>query len=145
MNKKHISLLLAMLMCFSSAMPSFAYDLDASENSVEEIVYQNTEDEDYDDVTNVFAEIGSEYKVTIPKTIVLSGTTKSADYYVKVEGDIAAYESIYVIPDDNCNLYSINKNVVLASIIQDKTTWTYSTLGESANGKITADKITAGK
>ena len=77
--------MLAMLMCFSSAMPSFAYDLDASENSVEEIVYQNTEDEDYDYVTNVFAEIGSEYKVTIPKTIVLSGTTKSADYYVKVD------------------------------------------------------------
>ena len=96
MNKKHISLMLAALMCFTSIIPSFAYDYDIDEkgNSVEEVEYQNTEDEDYTNVTNVFAEIGSEYKVTIPKTIVLSGVTKSADYYVKVEGDIAGYETV---------------------------------------------------
>ena len=89
MNKKYISLVLAGLMCFSSITTVFAYDLDSSGNSVENVEYQNTEDEDYTNKTSVFAELGSEYKVTIPKTIVLSGITKKADYYVKVEGDIA--------------------------------------------------------
>ncbi len=145
MNKKHISLMLAALMCFTSIIPSFAYDLDEKGNSVEEVEYQNTEDEDYTNVTNVFAEIGSEYKVTIPKVIVLSGVTKSADYYVKVEGDIAGYETVNVVPDESVNLYTSNKQPQIGVITQDKTSWQVSDFSVNANGKVSADGLTAGK
>ena len=145
MNKKHISLMLAALMCFTSIIPSFAYDLDEKGNSTESVEYQNTEDEDYTNVTNVFAEIGSEYKVTIPKVIVLSGVTKSADYYVKVEGDIAGYETVNVVPDENVVLYTKNKASQTGTITQDKTSWHVSDFDVNANGKVLADGLTAGK
>ena len=95
--------------------------------------------------TNVYAQIASEYKVTIPKTIVLSGTTKSADYYVKVEGDIAGTETIIVEPDERFILHTPNKNNEEAAIIQDKVIWKYSDFNIDANGNISAPNITAGK
>ena len=145
MNKKYTSLVLAGLMCFSSVTPAFAYDLDENNNSIESIEYQNTEDEDYTNKTSVFAELGSEYKVTIPKTIVLSGTTKSANYYVKVEGDIAGYEIVNVVPDNIVNLYTKNKDSQTGIITQDKTTWKVSDFDVDANGQVTANGLTAGK
>ena len=144
MNKKYTSLVLAGLMCFSSVVPVFAYDLDSSSNSIENVEYQNTADENYNNATNVFAELGSEYKVTIPKTIVLSGVTKSAEYKVSVSGDIASYETIYVIPDETVNLYSKNKETRTGTITQDRISWTYSTINNIGNGLITTH-LTAGK
>ena len=145
MNKKYISLVLAGLMCFSSITPVFAYDLDSSGNSIKNVEYQNTEDEDYTNATNVFAELGSDYKVTIPKTIVLSGITKSANYYVKVSGDIAGYETVSVVPDSTVNLYTKNKDSQTGTITQDKTTWKVSDFNIDANGQVTAQDLTAGK
>ena len=95
--------------------------------------------------TNVFAQIASEYKVTIPKTVVLSGTSKAASYFVKVEGDIAGYEDITVTPDDTFTLTSKNKDSQNANIEQDKTTWTVHDFDTDANGTISAPDITAGK
>ncbi len=129
----------------SSVSPAFAYDLDEKGNSVEEVEYQNTEDEDYSNQTNVFAEIGSEYKVTIPKVIVLSGITKKADYYVKVEGDIAGYETVNVVPDKNVVLHSSNKADETGIITQDKTSWHVSDFDVDANGTVEAPSLTAGK
>ena len=145
MNKKHISLMLAALMYTSSVTPVFAYELDTAGNSIENVEYQNTNDADYSNQTNVFAELSSEYKVTIPKTIVLSGTTKSANYYVKVEGDIAGTETIIVEPDERFILHTPNKNNEEAAIIQDKVVWKYSDFNIDANGNISAPNITAGK
>ena len=144
--KKYISLFLTGLMCVSSIIPSFAYDYDIDENgnSFEDVEYQSIEDEKYAE-TNVFAEIGSEYKVTIPKTVVLSGVTKNANYYVKVEGDIAGYETINVIPDESVLLYSINKSNQVGIITQDKITWRYDDFDIDANGQINAQDLTAGK
>ena len=118
---------------------------DSNNNSIESVEYQNTNDADYSNQTNVFAELSSEYKVTIPKTIVLSGVDKKADYYVKVEGNIAGYETIYVVPDETVNLYTKNKDMQIGTITQDKTEWTYSTLNTDAVGQITAQDLTAGK
>ena len=139
--------MLSFLMCFTSIIPSFAYDYDINEkgNSIENIEYQNTEDENFTNATNVFAELGSEYKVTIPKTIVLSGIDKKADYYVKVEGDIAGYETVNVVPDSTVNLYTKNKNSQVGTITQDKASWKFDNFDTDANGQITAQGLTAGK
>ncbi len=100
---------------------------------------------EFTEKTNVFAQIASEYKVTIPKTVVLSGTSKAASYFVKVEGDIAGYEDITVTPDDTFTLTSKNKDNQNANIVQDKVTWTVHDFDTDANGTISAPDITAGK
>ena len=148
-NKKIVklfSIYLASIVTISSILPVQAFDIqsDVNGNSEEYVEYQDSDDEDFEPATSVFAEIGSSYKVTIPKVIVLSGVTKKAEYYVKVEGDIASYETIYVIPEDKVDLYSNNKSVQEGIIVQDKTAWTYSTLSTNANGTIVAEGLTAG-
>ena len=148
MKKKMVkvcTLALSGLMVISSVSPVFAYDLDVNGNSIENVEYQNTEDENYTNATNVFAELGSEYKVTIPKTIVLSGVDKKANYYVKVEGDIAGYETVNVIPDETVSLYTKNKDVQTGTITQDKTAWKFDDFDVNANGQVTANNLTAGK
>ena len=96
--------------------------------------------------TMVYAEIGSEYKVTIPKVIVLKGqSSTSADYNVKVEGDIAGLEIVNVAPDNTVALKSINKPDVIADISQEKISWPYDDLGQTTTGTISANDLTAGK
>ena len=141
---KLLSLTLIVSTIFNTSMPAFAYNVDENDNSIEMIEYQNTEDEDFSNTANVFAQLGSEYKVTIPKTVVLSGESKDASYIVKVKGDIAGYESINVIPDNEFLLYAKNKNAQKASISQDKTQWRYNDFSTNGNGSINASGITAG-
>ncbi len=137
------SLLLALIMLFSSTLPAFAYETDDDNNSIAEIIYGDYDDDDPS--TGAFAEVGSYYKVTIPKVIVLSGETKMANYYVKAEGDIAGYETLYVVPDNAVNLYSNRKNMVIGNILQDKIAWRWDTFDIDANGLVKAKDITAGK
>ena len=144
-NLKLLSIILSSTMIFGTVLPTSAYNLDENNNSVESVEYQNTTDEDFENMANVFAQLGSEYKVTIPKIVVLSGATKDARYYVKVDGDIAGYENITVIPDEKVNLYSKNKNMQIGSIKQDKTVWQVSNFNTDANGSVYAKDITAGK
>ncbi len=140
-----LSLAAVPLAASASSMPAFAYNLDENGNSIEMEEYQNSEESTYTNSANVFAEIGSEYKVTIPKVVVLSGTSKAASYYVKVAGDIAGYEKVTVTPDDNFKLYASGKDSQEATINQDKTTWRVSDFDTDANGTISAPTITAGK
>ena len=114
-------------------------------DTVEEVIYQSTDDEDFSNQTSVFAQIGSEYKVTIPKAIILSGINKEGSYIVKVEGDIAGYEFIDVVPDNTVKLTSANKADEIATISQDKTLWKISDFNVNANGKISAKNLTSGK
>jgi len=103
-----------------------------------------------DDNSNcdVYAEIGSEFKVTIPKHITLDGATKKGTYNVSVEGDIAGKETIKVIPDEAVTLSSKDKTDVIGTIAQDKTKWSYNEILSDnkvlGNGLIDANKITAG-
>lgn len=95
---------------------------------------------------NVFAEIGSEYKVTIPKVIVLKGQKDtSIEYNVTVEGDIAGQEIISVIPDESVALSADNKDDVIGTIAQNKTKWTYDDLGNVGKGVLSVNGLSAGK
>ena len=142
---KLLSIVLSGTIFLGTISPVSAYDLDENGNSLESIEYQNTEDEDFTDIADVFAEISSQYKVTIPKTVVLSGESKDARYFVKVEGDIAGYEQISVVPDNEFLLYAKNKDAQKASVSQDKTNWRYNDFSTNGNGYITSPGITAGK
>ena len=139
--------LLALSLSLTFTFPAFASDIfiDKEDNSVEHIEYQNNKDEDFVNATNVFAKLKTIYKVTIPKTVVLSGIEKKASYYVNVTGDIAGYESVNVIPEKEFNLFADNKDAQKASVDQNETVWTFDTLNKKANGTITAPGITAGK
>ena len=99
MNKKSI-LILCLTSTFLLPMNVSAYELDESDNSIESVEYQSSDEENFSNQTSVFAQIGSSYKVTIPKLVVLSGLTQSASYGVRVDGDIAGDEVIVVSPDD---------------------------------------------
>ena len=141
---KILSLFLSFSTIFTSVQPSYAYDMENG-NSVEMIEYQNSSDEGFSNSLNVFAELSSIYKVTIPKVVVLSGTEKNANYYALAEGDIAGYEYIHIVPEDNFKLHSKNKNSQDASVWQEFTCWSVDDLGTKADGRISAPTITAGK
>ena len=76
--KKKIVKGLSLALAGALVMPAqvSAYTLDAAGNSEALIEYQDSIDEDFVPSTNVFAQIGSIYSVTIPKVIVLSGKDK---------------------------------------------------------------------
>lgn len=142
---KTLSLILSLNMIFTNSMPAFAHETDAQGNSIEDVKYQNSEDTEFENSTNVYAEIASQYKVTIPKTVVLSGISKAAKYFVKVEGDIAGTESVTVTPDDKVNLYTTGKDMQTGSIKQDKTIWQLDNFTTDANGSVYVPGLTAGK
>ena len=148
MQKRLLKILnsaLSLIIILNSCISVFAYELNENGNSTESVSYKSSNNEDFTPKTDVFAELKSEYKVTIPKTVVLSGNTKSANYKIHVEGDIAGYEAIKVIPEEEFNLFSVNKDLCTAKINQDKTIWYVSDFDTDANGFINAPSITAGK
>ncbi len=141
---KMMAMMLSVSTIASTNFPSLAYEVDEDKNSIEEVEYQNTNDDYFDNSSLVFAEIGSQYKVTIPKVVVLSGNTKDAKYFVKVEGDVAGYETVRVEPEKSFNLYAKNKDAVVANINQDKVIWRLADFDTDAAGYINAEDITAG-
>ena len=151
MYKKFLSIVLSISTVLGNVAPTFADTIisniptDDAENSIEYVEYYDYDEESDYEATSVYAQVGSEYKVTIPKVIVLSGVQKQASYYVKVEGDIAGTEKIHVIPEEVVYLNSKNKDTEVGIITQDRTSWSYTTLGKQANGKVVADGLTAGK
>lgn len=142
---KSLSFVLAISLSFNVPLQAFAYDTDTNGNSIDSVEYQTSNDVDFKNTSNVFAEIGSIYKVTIPKILVLNGADKTAKYTVKTEGDIAGCETIYVVPENEFLLYSKNKDPQTAIVQQDKTSWIYNQMETIANGTVTASGITAGK
>ena len=98
--------------------------------------------------TNVYAEIPSNFEVTIPKIIVLTGSQNgpsTASYKVCASGDIAGEEIVKIIPDDFVTLSTKNKESVNGTISQEKTSWSTSELSnEEYIGTINAN-LSAGK
>ncbi len=119
------------------------YTLDALGNSEETIVYKSSTEENFDNKVDVFVEIPSSYKITIPKTIVISGLYKKANYYVSVEGDLADDTVVSVVPDETIEFIS-NKRTATGYITQDKTRWTINDLDTDAIGEIDVTDLTAG-
>lgn len=140
-NKKFITYLL-LGTTLLSAIPAVAYKDSVGSFTTENIESNATSN------TTVYAEIGSEFKVIIPKHIILDGTEKKGEYLVTVEGDIAGLEYVSVVPDKNITLSSANLASVVAPITQDKTAWFYDEILPETkvigNGLIDAKDITAG-
>ena len=143
---KLLSLTLSFALLFTSVPVNANTQYSDSTHEVINVDTPITEDSNSN--CDVYAELGSEFKVTIPKKITLDGALKKGTYQVTVEGDIAGLEIVKVIPDSIVTLSSKDKADVIGNISQDKTKWYYNeiladskTLG---NGLIEADGITAG-
>lgn len=138
--KKSIAIMIATLTVFSSTISALAAETN-----------QNYGIETDNAKTNVTLDIAdSEILVSLPKTVIVSGTRDSQDnlykghYGVKVEGDYAGNEMVSVVPDTTVELSQNGKASVDADISQNKTQWTYDESGEVAEGEISTNKLSAG-
>jgi methionine-rich copper-binding protein CopC len=96
----------------------------------------------------------STFSVTIPKDIVMDGSTKSATYSVDVKGNIKSGESavVSVTPSNSFTLSNVvangypSKEAISAQVSQNATSWTYNDImkGITTNGNIVANDISAG-
>lgn len=85
--------------------------------------------------------------VTVPTTIILSGTADEEGYYVgeargKVKGNIAGTTIINVTPEDSVTLHSTGKNDITAIVEQDYTKFAVATStaeGEDISKTVTPD------
>ena len=151
---KMTSLALAGVMA-ASAVPAFAAQTQY-ENSTHSVEYHDQIEEDKEAVAcDVYAEVGSQFKVTIPKKIVLSGQEKKGAYKVSVEGNIAGSEVINVTPDASFAMKQTGKADVTATVTQEVTKFRDSLytgttvdgevlMGTDADGLIEAAALTAG-
>ena len=131
----------------TSLMPAYATTYKDSVGAVES---QNVA-ENKTSNTTVYAELGSEFIVSIPKHIVLDGETKTGAYTVGVRGDIAGTEYVSVVPDESFAMTQSGKADVTASISQDKTKWVFDEIFDpmleatvDGHGVIDAQGLTAG-
>ena len=144
-NKKLAKVLtgtLATAMLVSGTVPAYAATGTSGTNST--LAVTTTEAKEGTNAVNVYAQIGSSYTVTIPKTITLDGSTKTGSYTVSVAGDIAGDEAVKVVPDASFKMSQTDKADVTASVTQDKTAWEVSEFGTAGNGSISASRLTAG-
>ena len=119
MNKKIVSCALMGATVANSVLPVMATEItyphldkvqyDTDGNSVAEIHEEVDVTEAGTSTTNVYAELGKEFLVTIPKSLTLSGTTKKGAYTVEVEGDIAGTDKVKVVPDETFALMNVAK------------------------------------
>ena len=145
MNKKTLKIVIctAVLLIPISAFAS-DYSLDALGNSEEEIVYKSSNDDDFDNEMKVFVEIPSTYEIIIPKKLVISGVTKKANYYIKVNGNLSDSAVVNVVPEDTIEFASA-KTIKYGTVTQDKTKWTVDDLDKDATGEIDVSNLTAGR
>ena len=97
--------------------------------------------------TTVYADIDTEYTVTLPKTIKLDSAGKNSDYSVKVQGDIAGTDSILVEPEASFAMHTNGKDDVTATVTQTKTKFEASEItgdGTTTTGSVAALGLTAG-
>ena len=144
-NKKLAKVLtgtLATAMLVSGTVP--AYAATGTSGTTSTLSVETGEAVEGTNTVSVYAQIESQYTVTMPKTITLDSSTKTGRYTVSVEGDIAGDEAVKVAPDASFAMSQTDKANVTASITQDKTTWNVSEFGTVGNGSISASVLTAG-
>lgn len=116
-------------------------------------VAQTEGDADVTKDTDVLYTQGSTFSVVIPKTIVLDGATKAADYTVNVKGDISSDKQVKVAPVDTFDMKDqaqkgTKKADVTATVTQDVTVWdsaeVCTTSGTTKNGNVSAQALTSG-
>ena len=158
--------IIAISMALMLAMPINIFATPINSNNSIESVATDTLDKangtDYftDETTNVWQDGSiteearvtisriSQFEITIPKEVVLDGSTGTADYKVKAKGDIAGDQKITVIPDANFVLSEAGgKANVTATVTQPDTEYTYTDLqgdGTEYDGNVSAT-LTAGE
>lgn len=154
MKRKFLSIAMVCL-CALTSIP--VMNVHAAETSVTETV--TIEDDDFTDSQSkeedctVTVDIGSEFTVTIPKKIFLAGENGEGSYDVTAKGNIAALETINVIPENSFLLSSEGKDDVEAVVAQNQTAFTYADVmqvvenvlvGKTTTGNVSADNLTSG-
>ena len=111
-------------------------------NSTESVKYENSENVN---VTSVYATLASSFNIIIPKTIIIDGITRTGEYKIKAEGDIAGTESIEIKPDESFVLSEVQKNTD-AIVEQEKILWDINEIkaGNETTGIIKAPNLSAG-
>ena len=143
-RNKIISLSLALMLTVGCSLPGIVNAAtDASGNSKETVTPQEVSETSTQNV-NVNATVASEFSVSVPKTIQLDGSKKSANYKITCNGDFPADKKVTVVPDGSFTLRSANKTDETATISQDKTEWRYDDNTEGT-GTITAEGLSAGE
>jgi len=157
MNKnKFYTALMAGTMIMGSTLP-----VSAAVTKTEEVA-QEEADAAATRQTEVLYEQTSAFTVTIPKTIVLDGETKAADYTVNVKGDISSDKQVSVAPQDaladvdGINFHMVDqatvgtkKANVQADVTQAETVWSSAEVcvaetGTTKDGNVAASGLTSG-
>ena len=146
MKRKAVSclLVLAALVTMIPTIPTMA-----AENPDNETPSTQTTTETGTQNSVVKYDQASAFTVTIPKSIALS-SSKSAEYTVKVQGDVIGNEIITVTPDASVILSDSNgKDSVTGDISQEKTEFSSTEVnarsgGGTATGSILANNLTSG-
>ena len=146
MKRKAVSCLLV-LAAFVTMIPTIPTM--AAENPDNETQSMQTTTETGTQNSVVKYDQASAFTVTIPKSIALS-SSKSAEYTVKVHGDVIGNEIITVTPDASVILSDSNgKDPVTGDISQEKTEFSFTEVnarsgGGTATGSILANNLTSG-
>ena len=146
MKRKAVSclLVLAAIMTMTPTIPTMA-----AENPDNTTQSMQTTTETGTQNSVVKYDQASAFTVTIPKSIALS-SSKSAEYTVKVHGDVIGNEIITVNPDASVILSDSNgKDPVTGDISQEKTEFSSTEVnarsgGGTATGSILANNLTSG-
>lgn len=148
MKNKILTSLMAATMVMGSTMPVFAAT--TATNTINETQVESGTTRPVE----VTYTQSSTFTVTIPKTIALDGSTKTADYDVNVKGDIASDKQVKVAPDTTFKMVDQSKAAkkktdVDASVTQAETTWSstevnVTTTGTTKTGNISATGLTSG-
>lgn len=157
MKKKIISILMTCLCTITSlTIPSISVSAEDIGEVTETTMINSSdiiEEQTNENICQITANISSNFSVTIPKHIILSGGNGKGDYNVTVKGDIAATEIINVIPNDSFYLSSFGKEDIEAFVSQLKNTFTYTDamkteddklVGTTTTGTIEASNLTSG-
>ena len=161
MNKnKIISLCMAVIMstsafpitAFASSVGSISTDTSIGEDTSQSVKTQYTEIAESDTQTQVYLSVDdSNLKVSLPTTVILSGTPNKQGQYVGkysvgVNGDISGDKIVKIVPDTDIALIQKGKTNISATVSQKQTA--FSTTDFSAKttttGTVTADNLTAG-
>lgn len=162
MNKnKAISLCMAAIMAVSmfpmtalaSSVGSTKNDTTVGEDTAQGVKTQYSEVGISDAQTEVYLTVDdSDLIVSLPTTVILSGTPTSegkyvGEYSVVVSGDMSGDKVIKVEPDEIAMLKQNGKDDVFAAIEQEKVSFSYADVTEgreTTTGTVTAEGLTAG-
>lgn len=128
MKKRKVALLLAMTIGITSVHTTNAITLEETESSSEETAE-----------TSVYAVVASDFTVTLPKNIKLDSKTMESDYTVTVSGDIPGKGIIDVVPDATFAMKQANKSDAMATVTQEKTSFSCAELTAEGKNGVTAD------